>query len=81
MPQNDVAVPLHQSLKGQRMRIQALPSGPLRSYLIRLGLNVGDHIECLERLPGGTVVVEKNRQQIAIGYRLAKQILVLSVGG
>jgi Fe2+ transport system protein FeoA len=28
----------------------------------------------MERLPGGTVVLQRNRQEIAIGYDLAKKI-------
>jgi Fe2+ transport system protein FeoA len=36
----------------------------------------GELIKCVERLPGGTVVVEKNRQEIAIGSSLATSILV-----
>ena len=36
----------------------------------------GEIIKCVERLPGGTVVVEKNRQEIAIGSSLAEAILV-----
>lgn len=66
--------------KGKKVRIAQLPTGKVRSSLIRLGLNEGDQVECLERLPGGTVVVGKNRQQIAIGARLARHIWVVPVG-
>jgi Fe2+ transport system protein FeoA len=30
----------------------------------------------IERMPGGTVVIEKNRQEVAIGAVLAKTIMV-----
>ena len=36
----------------------------------------GEVVRCIERLPGGTVVIEKNRQEIAIGAALAKTIIV-----
>ncbi len=48
----------------------------MKVQLIRLGISEGDRIFCLERLPGGTVVIQKNRQEIALGHELAKQILI-----
>ncbi len=51
-----------------------LPSGNIKVQLIRIGISVGDKVFCLERLPGGTIVIQKNRQEIAIGYDLARQI-------
>lgn len=48
---------------------------------IRFGLLEGEMVTCFERLPGGTVVIEKNRQQIAVGVSLACQIMVVLVEG
>ena len=48
----------------------------MRAQFIRVGIHEGEKVRCLERLPGGTIVLQKNRQQIAIGHQLAKQILV-----
>ena len=48
--------------------------------MIRLGILKGQLVRCLERLPGGTVVIEKNRQEIAIGVALARLILVVYTG-
>jgi Fe2+ transport system protein FeoA len=45
--------------------------------LIRLGIHQGEFIKCIQRLPGGTLLVEKNRQEIAIGAALAKAIMVI----
>jgi Fe2+ transport system protein FeoA len=81
MTKHQSVLPLNKLRHGQRGRIHSLPTGPLRSTLIRLGLQEGEKIECLERLPGGTIVVAKNRQQIAIGWRLAQRILVVNHGG
>jgi Fe2+ transport system protein FeoA len=62
--------------KGSRVVIINVPEGKGKSQLIRLGILQGEFIRCLERLPGGTVVIEKNRREIAIGAHLAKQIFV-----
>lgn len=74
-------IPLNMSRMGQAIRIHALPEGILRTYFIRLGIHEGESVTCFERLPGGTVIIQKNRQQIAVGYDLARQILVMVVQG
>jgi Fe2+ transport system protein FeoA len=68
--------PLHAAAKGRELIIVNIPDGWSRTQLIRFGILGGEQIRCLERLPGGTVVIEKNRQEIAIGAALAKTILV-----
>lgn len=73
------SVPLHQVKKGSRLVIVEIPEGRSRSQLIRLGVVKGEFIRCLERLPGGTVVIQKHRQEIAIGVTLARTILVAYV--
>ena len=73
------AVPLHRVQKGSRLVIVEIPEGRSRSQLIRLGVVKGEFIRCLERLPGGTVVIQKHRQEIAIGVTLARTILVAYV--
>ena len=75
MTENRV-IPLHKIHKGSRVWIVQLPEGKGKSQLIRLGILKGEFIRCLERLPGGTVVIEKNRREIAIGMALAKSIIV-----
>ena len=69
-------VPLHTIPKGSRVLILKVPDGKGKSQLIRLGILKGEFIRCLERLPGGTIVIEKNRREIAIGMSLAKSIFV-----
>ena len=69
-------LPLHKISKGSRAIIMEVPEGKGKSRLIRLGILKGEFIRCLERLPGGTIVIEKNRREIAIGMSLAKLILV-----
>ena len=70
------AVPLHTIPKGSRVLIVEVPEGKGKSQLIRLGILKGEFIKCLERLPGGTMVIEKNRREVAIGMTLAKSIFV-----
>ncbi|MBV6511863.1 MAG: ferrous iron transport protein A [Ignavibacteriales bacterium] len=65
---------LDQVKKGNFITIMHLPSGTIKVQLIRIGISEGDKVLCLERLPGGTIVIQKNRQEIAIGYDLARQI-------
>jgi ferrous iron transport protein A len=72
-------IPLHRVQKGSRLVIVEIPEGRSRSQLIRLGVVKGEFIRCLERLPGGTVVIQKHRQEIAIGVTLARTILVAYV--
>lgn len=68
---------LDKSKKGTYIQIVKLPDNNYKSQLIRLGISEGDTLKCLQRLPGGTIVVQKNRQEIAIGFDLAKNITVL----
>jgi ferrous iron transport protein A len=75
----DNAVPLHTISKGSRVLIVEVPEGKGKSQLIRLGILKGEFIKCLERLPGGTMVIEKNRREVAIGMTLAKTIFVAYV--
>lgn len=77
----DKAFTLFESSMGQGLRIRSVPSGPMKTLFLRLGINEGEVVFCFERLPGGTVVIQKNRQQIAIGRKLAKQIMVSKVDG
>jgi ferrous iron transport protein A len=62
---------------GTWLKIVSLPDGNFRAQLIRFGIHEGELVRCLERLPGGTIVLQKNRQQLAIGYQLAKRVLVV----
>ena len=66
---------LYRVKRGERIVIRSLPlDDALRSQCIRLGLSIGAPLYCIERLPGGTVVVESARQEIALGRSLAEKI-------
>jgi ferrous iron transport protein A len=69
-------IPLHRARKGAFVRIEGIPEGKSKALLLRLGILQGEIVKCLEKLPGGTVVLSKKRQEIAIGVSLASTILV-----
>ena len=68
--------PLDSAKKGITVKIVEIPDGTSRAQLIRLGIVRGHVVRCLERLPGGTIVVQNHRQEVALGVGLAKTILV-----
>lgn len=67
---------LNHLAKGLRARITALPDGEIRSQFIRLGLVEGAEVRCMDRLPGGTIIVEFRRQEIALSGELAASIAI-----
>jgi Fe2+ transport system protein FeoA len=75
------SIPLFQASPGQWLRISRVPGGPVMAQFIRFGIHEGQRVRCIERLPGGTVVLQKNRQQIAIGHTLARQVFVVVIAG
>jgi Fe2+ transport system protein FeoA len=69
------SITLYNARRGSRGTIRSLPeNSELRSQCIRLGMNIGASFHCVERLPGGTIVLEINRQEIALGKSLAVEI-------
>lgn len=64
--------------KGQKVRIISIPDPNIRSQAIRFGIAEGETVICDEVVPAGPVVLRKNRQQIAMGRRLAGTIVVES---
>jgi Fe2+ transport system protein FeoA len=76
MRSGDEAFPLMKVKAGSAVRVVSVPRGNLRAQFIRLGISEGERVVCIARLPGGTVVLQKNRQEIALGHRLAMQVVV-----
>ena len=67
---------LDKAKKGSFVTIRKLPEDEIRFQLLRMGISEGDRVFCLERLPGGTIILQKKRQEIAIGSELAKTITI-----
>ncbi|MGQ9823381.1 MAG: FeoA family protein [Desulfotomaculales bacterium] len=65
--------------KGQYCRILSMPDGIIRAQALRLGISEGEIVACREKVPAGPVVIAKNRQEIAIGRRLARLIKVTRI--
>ena len=51
-----------------------MPRGVLHAQFVRVGIGEGEKVRCLERLPGGTTIIQKNRQRIAIGHNLRGKV-------
>ena len=67
---------LDKAKKGQIIMIKSIPDGLIRVQAIRFGINEGSVITCREIVPAGPVIVERQKQEIAIGRNLAKSIMV-----
>ena len=67
---------LDTAYKGSKFIIERLPDGNEKMQFIRMGVCEGDTLACIYRLPGGKMVVQRNRQEIAIGSFLAKKIQI-----
>ena len=62
--------------KGHAVQILRLPAGDIRMQFIRIGLMEGALVTCIERLPGGTMVLRHHRQEVALSADLADAIWV-----
>ncbi|MCR4416931.1 MAG: FeoA family protein [Ignavibacteria bacterium] len=62
--------------KGQRLIIDQLPDNDYKLQLIRFGIAEGEKVTCLDKILGGTIILKKNRLEIALGSELAKKIKV-----
>lgn len=71
---------LDRSPRGSKLIVRKIPDDRSRTQLIRLGIVEGEMIRVVERMPGGTIVIEKNRREIAIGAALARTIRVAIPG-
>ncbi len=70
---------LDKAKEGQRIRIVALPGPGIRAQAIRFGIAEGELVTCTNIIPGGPIIIAKNRQEIAIGRGLAEKITVKPV--
>lgn len=67
---------LDKTKRGQIIRILSINSDMIRAQAIRFGIAEGTEVICEEILPKGPVVLRKNKQEIAIGRNIAKEIKV-----
>jgi Fe2+ transport system protein FeoA len=62
--------------KGKKFIIEQLPNDDYKLQLIRFGIAEGERASCLDKILGGTIILKKNRLEIALGSELAKKIKV-----
>ncbi|MCL6478708.1 MAG: ferrous iron transport protein A [Peptococcaceae bacterium] len=67
---------LDKARRGQRLKIISLPDELTRAQAIRFGIPEGTVVTCREVVPAGPIVIARNRQEIAIGRKLARLISV-----
>ncbi|MDO9534701.1 MAG: ferrous iron transport protein A [Bacillota bacterium] len=78
---------LEQAQKGEKLIVMKIMDSDMRVKAIRFGIMEGAEITCMEKLPSGPVVIQKGKQELAIGLGLARRIVVepalsiLSTGG
>ncbi len=60
--------------RGQSFKINNIHNETIRSQAIRFGIAEGEWLTCEEVVPAGPIVIRKNRQQIALGRQLAREI-------
>lgn len=60
---------------GQKIRLEVLPE-EIKANLIRMGLCIGDFVECSAVIPSGPVVLKKDLIEIAIGHKQSQEIMV-----
>lgn len=65
---------LDQVKRGKMCWVKSIPPGAVKDQTIRLGLTEGKKVFCQAVVPGGPVVLAVDRQEIAVGRNLAKQI-------
>ncbi|CCO08709.1 FeoA family protein [Desulforamulus hydrothermalis] len=60
--------------KGQSFKINHISNETIRAQAIRFGITEGQWLTCDEVVPAGPIVIRQNRQQIALGRQLAREI-------
>ena len=68
------AMTLDTAKRGQRLMITSITNPQVRAQAIRFGIAEGAEATCEQAIPAGPIVLSRNRQEIAIGRSLAKEI-------
>ena len=62
--------------KGDFIEINEISDPVTKNHLIRFGIDIGSKIQCFQKIFNGPVIIKFNRQQIALGQGIAREILV-----
>ncbi len=63
----------------EKLEIVSINESKLMEAAMRFGIEAGEIIYIVNKLPGGPIVIQKKELQIAIGRDLAKEIQVRSI--
>jgi len=69
-------VNLETAPKNHPLEVVSIFQSKLQEDAIRFGIEQGEVVSIVNKLPGGPIIIQKNIQQIAIGRELAKSIEV-----
>lgn len=69
-------VTMEEMQRGQAVRIVRVEDDATRAQFIRFGIGEGSRVTCLEKIPFGPLMLRHNRQELAIGREIAKNIIV-----
>lgn len=69
---------LEQAKKGEKLIVMNIMDPEMRIKAIRFGIMEGAEVTCMEKLPSGPVIIQKGKQELAIGRGLARRIVVES---
>jgi Fe2+ transport system protein FeoA len=64
---------------GRPIRILKIGDDRARAQCVRFGIGVGTVVESAETLPLGPVLVRHRQQEICLGRKLARRVLIESV--
>lgn len=67
---------LESAPKKQLLEVISISQEKLSEDAMRFGIEAGECVQIVNKLPGGPIVIQRNQQQIAIGRELAKAIEV-----
>ena len=67
---------LEDAPKKSNLEVISISEEKLSSDAMRFGIEAGECVQIVNKLPGGPIVIQKNQQQIAIGRELARAIKV-----
>lgn len=67
---------LEEAPKKSALEVISIDQERLINDAMRFGIEPGESISIINKLPGGPIVIQKNEQQIAIGRELAKAVQV-----
>lgn len=69
-------VTLDEAERDQEVKIVSVAGDDIRVQAIRFGVSAGEVVKCVEKIWQGPIVIERGKQEIAVGRNLARRIQV-----